>query len=475
MNTAPVSWSRRLIPGSTLALALVVGSSINVAEAHTRLDGINLTPINGATTPINGPTSDRFTQVTPVARRDEGGKQSEATGNILDHFAQVAEIVPEFGGLYFDTDGNIRVKVVNPDSMDARHMQDVLMRVFGPEILSRSRQARKPGKEAAVLLEKSDYPVLQLLDWFKAADRVLDVDGVWFTELDEQRNRLIVGVESPEIEKAVELELREARVPREAVIVKLTEPTRPLSHELRHRIRPAVGGIGIGCTVGFNATRGGVSGFVTNSHCTSVIGSVTGTPFRNRAGVPSDLIGRETVDPGYWDCKTWSLGKTRACRWSDSAFAQYESGVSRQLGRIARTHFWRAPGQGAGDTVVNHANPTMTISANANPDYPFKGEMIDKMGRTTGWTYGYVNRTCANVNKASTSDGRQVRLLCQDRGNLTAAPGDSGSPVFLWYGNHVQLLGVVWGGVPVGTGKPHKTWFSALWNIRQDLGTLTTN
>jgi len=102
--------------------------------------------------------------------------------------------------------------------------------------------------------------------------------------------------------------------------------------------------------------------------------------------------------------------------------------------------------------------------------FPIGGEMVDKMGQTTGWTYGFVNRTCmtANVSTEWTVDGRPIRFQCQDRANYFGDSGDSGSPVFVWYGNTVHLMGIHWG------GSSSHSMFSALWNIQADLGNITT-
>jgi hypothetical protein len=389
--------------------------------------------------------------------------------NLNDQFAMVAETLPDFGGMYFDEDGHLHVYVLHPDPGRESQVRAALSRVFGEELFERSDNERRPVSRVEVYLVEGRYPVLQLLEWFREIDRVLDIEGVWFTEFDERRNGLTIGIEDHAIEQQVQGVLEEVGVPLEAVIIKETEPFVFNDHSLVDHVRPSVGGILIGCTLGFNAIRGGVRGFVTNSHCTNEMGSVTGTQFFNHIGGGDHLLGVETVDPPYWDCKSWALGSTRACRWSDSAFIRYDDRAISSLGRIAQTHFWRGPGQGPGDMEINHASPTFSIPSNANPPYPFKGEMVDKMGSRTGWTYGFVNRTCANVNTPGEFDGKTIRLLCQDRASYTSDTGDSGSPVFLWYGDRVQLLGVNVG--RTGTN----AWFSALWNIREDLGAMTTH
>ena len=90
------------------------------------------------------------------------------------------------------------------------------------------------------------------------------------------------------------------------------------------------------------------------------------------------------------------------------------------------------------------------------------------MGRTTGWTYGFVGKTCVDVNK-----GGWRRARCQDYiKKMHAAPGDSGSPFFRWPGNTVTLAGILWGGI--SEGGTQYIIMSAMWNIEKDIGALST-
>jgi hypothetical protein len=105
--------------------------------------------------------------------------------------------------------------------------------------------------------------------------------------------------------------------------------------------------------------------------------------------------------------------------------------------------------------------------------FPTVGMILDKVGRTTGWTFGRVSASCVNVNVLNTN----ITMLCQDIVDRTSGTnmitdlGDSGSPVFRWSGgNTVSLAGVLWGGNQTGT-----QWvFSAMSNIESELGALLT-
>jgi hypothetical protein len=98
--------------------------------------------------------------------------------------------------------------------------------------------------------------------------------------------------------------------------------------------------------------------------------------------------------------------------------------------------------------------------------------MFDKMGRTTGWTYGFVKKTCVDMNKTSYAGPGIGRILCNDWSSYHSNNGDSGSPVFRWYGSTVRLAGLHWGGIT--SGGTRYAIMSAMWNIEADLGALST-
>ena len=128
--------------------------------------------------------------------------------------------------------------------------------------------------------------------------------------------------------------------------------------------------------------------------------------------------------------------------------------------------------------AAEHLNPTLahpSIDPNREYTLPWQGGMtglvVNKVGRTTGWTQGKVTRTCVNTSVY----GSTVLLYCQtfvsDPGGATVVrAGDSGSPVFqVTSGTSVKLLGILWGG-----SSDNKTFvFSPLASIQQELGTVT--
>jgi hypothetical protein len=236
-------------------------------------------------------------------------------------------------------------------------------------------------------------------------------------------------------------------IPASAVIVEWTAPIR-LAATLRSRVRPVRGGLQINftqfiCTLGFNALKNGVSSFITNSHCTKTQGGNQGTLYyQPLSSTANSFIGTEAADPNYFQGGVCPAG--RKCRYSDAARATYNSGVSFSLGQIART---TSRGALTGSITISTANPFFTITAErANP---VAGAQANKIGRTTGWTFGQISATCVAVNVSGTN----ITQLCQSLVGAGVGAGDSGSPVFSrsGTGGNVTLLGILWGGSSDGT------------------------
>jgi hypothetical protein len=250
------------------------------------------------------------------------------------------------------------------------------------------------------------------------------------------RNRVRIGVGPGVTRERVEA-IKESGIPRDAVAIEDTTPIYPHS-TLRDHVRPMPGGVQVEadtgvfsykiCTMGFNAIRAGVSGFVTNSRCTATQGGSTGTDFHQPDDpwwTEGNKVGDEIADPGYFT--GGSCPANRRCRFSDSAFVDY---TTARGSNIARTVGWNT-----GSLTISSTNPRLTIVGEMSSW--IDGCELDKIGRTTGWAFGTVNGTCQNINVA----GTDVTLFCQHRVRRIAGThsmsdkGDSGSPVFRWQGS----------------------------------------
>jgi hypothetical protein len=106
------------------------------------------------------------------------------------------------------------------------------------------------------------------------------------------------------------------------------------------------------------------------------------------------------------------------------------------------------------------------------------GNLIYKVGRTTGFKIGQRGQTCMNENigmnasKYLDPPPSNTVLLCQYRTTQTVnGSGDSGGPVFFWDGflpAKAKFAGIFWGGDP----QTQITTYSPVSGIHADLGTL---
>ena len=427
--------------------------------------------------------------VAACSKLDEPrGSLPVVTEIVMDEkLMETAKRLPGFGGMYFDDNGDLNVYLVEDvsglrgEKLKVRQSQveQVLTDVFGKELLSQSRVARDQdaakvatASRARIKLIKGDFSVQQLATWRAEADGVLEVPGIVFTDLDERSNRVKIGIAPGTSREKAQALLKQKGIPAGAVLFEETQPVR-FHASLRDHVRPMPGGVQIEadtgvfsfkiCTMGFNVIRAGVSGFITNSHCTTTQGGSEGTDFHQ----PNDpwwtegnRVGDETVDPEYFVGGLCPNG--RRCRFSDSAFVDYSVSRGRD---IARTTGWNN-----GSLTLSSTNTRLTIVGELSAWVD--GSELDKVGRTTGWTFGRVNGTCQNTNVAGTN----ITLFCQHRVNRIAGThrmsdnGDSGSPVFRWLGTTVMLSGILWGGPDDGSAFV----FSPINQIEQELGALTT-
>ncbi len=185
----------------------------------------------------------------------------------------------------------------------------------------------------------------------------------------------------------------------------------------------------------------GERGFVTNSHCTNNQGGVESTD-TYQPTLGSDLIGQEIRDPEY-SSSLYSCPSGRDCRYSDSALIEFNADISTTKGLLYGTTS-RDPEQGS--TWVEYEYYTDIVQERF-----IEGFFQDKIGRTTGWTYGELVRACENIPVFREVNGFPVdtgiTLLCQNEVQANSGRGDSGSPVFEREGgDSVRLVGLMWGG-----------------------------
>ena len=325
-----------------------------------------------------------------------------------------------------------------------------------------------------IRIVKGRYDILQLREWQPSVDILLSLPGVLSTDLDEANNRFRVTVLEPSAQNEVYRRLEADKFRLIAVVVELGKAAEPLA-TLSSPLQPLRGGNivtsggGEGCSMGVTAIDNfDRIGFITASHCTGAnIGDgVNGTAFYQPT-LFSTLVGTEVTDPLLFSC----MNGTRMCRYSDAAFIQFNNpSAYSDLGRLHKT-MYRSFSNGS--TTINSSDPFFTIIEET--PFPISSEIgdlvLNKMGRSSGWTNGRLKYTCAN----RLVSGTNIVLLCQDAAGSLIEEGDSGAPVFRKVGDRsADLYGIVWGSDQISEDPWFIFWFSSIWNIEYELFFLET-
>jgi len=409
----------------------------------------------------------------------EAARQAPPSRGIDAEFARLAREIPGFGGMYYDRAGKLNVYATK--SLATARGADLTgrLRSLGGTAVQRGLRS------GAVTMREAKYDYLQLQGWKSRLGRIFTVKGVVYTDIDEEANRIGVALTRGASQAAVEKVLKAAKVPLDAVRFRRMGAIRPLQ-TIQDRLRPVPGaaqivfpapsegpGAFFVCTLGFNTRLPGRSGnfFVTASHCSDIQGGDQNTPYYQPfpilSNLPQNRIAVEFSDPAYGNPGGLCFEGFR-CRLSDALLASYQTGVSPDRGRIARTTFGL---QRIGSLIIDPANPRWRVIGEF--PFPFLGETAHKVGRTTGWTRGPVVATCVDVEASGTG----FIQLCQDIVHAGVNGGDSGSGVFERAGaganSDIFLIGILWGG---GTDFDGSTVFvqSPMENIEFELGELNT-
>jgi len=302
----------------------------------------------------------------------------------------------------------------------------------------------------------------------RISPEVMALPGTVFSDNDEVAGKVVIGVEHDAAARGVRNAMARLGVNAADYEVELTSPI-VFAATLRDAIRPVVAGLQINftnyvCTLGFNVDHAGGRSFITNSHCTATQGGTEGTLYYQPLKSSNPVaIATEAADPAYVKGNGKVCPRGKKCRYSDASRALYASGIASNRGEIAQT-----TGANNGSLTISSSAPIFTITAqdNTTSNFPI-GTVVNKVGRTTGWTRGQVTRSCVNTSVS----GSTVYLICQtfvsDPGGATVVGGgDSGSGVWSGSGSNVKLLGILWGG-----SSDNKSFvFSPLKQIQQELG-----
>lgn len=386
-------------------------------------------------------------------------------GPFENELAQIERDVPGFAGWYFEKDGTPVVRVKHADRKDATIERVARVLAKHP----RGRRGTLAGQvHGAIVAKPARYSFSELAAYRAAlmSDLPADVHSI---DLDEVGNVVTLLVSEEASIGAVRSVAARLRVPEDALRV-AAEPAPVTRSDLYSYQRPLHGGwsfyfmlAGImrRCTIGLPGkytppgTYNTQHGFLTASHCTQVSFGSTGTA----AYQPDYLsVATETVDPPVFT-NTYPCNYTGTmrspCRWSDTAFYQYADSNAYDPATIAETSTYGYLQAAPSPTwdVIGTQYASGQVQTRAVNDW------VDKIGSTTGWTYGQITATCVTVLPA----GSTVWRICNDRSNIYSEAGDSGSPIFVWYSDHVDWAGILWGGTST------YTLHSPVWAIEADM------
>src|SRR5687767_1038677 len=137
-------------------------------------------------------------------------------------------------------------------------------------VSAQGRSSLAPGRADLEALNQRLLPVFELA-------------GVVFTDADETRGRVVVGVLDADIQGLVRASAAQLGVSSQDIEIVETEPIFQVA-TLRDLKRPVEAGYQIRfsqyvCSLGFNAIRNNMPGFVTASHCSTQQGTVDGTQY----------------------------------------------------------------------------------------------------------------------------------------------------------------------------------------------------
>jgi len=373
-------------------------------------------------------------------------------------FREVTQNVPSLGGYFFDTaSGNLVLQLKNLADSNASLG---LVRSSLAHALAEARR-RHPG--ADIIVREVTYTWLQLKEWRDRLllGRIFAVPGVEWIDLDEERNRVVIGFHSGADPRPIRDVVGSLGVPQQVVELDESGPLELDARTLSDSFRPAPGGVqlqefwgcinnsctGIQLTLGFNALWQSKSVFLTSAHGSFQAGALDSTsvyqPYFDPTG--TDLVTR-LVGFEIADSATFCPWGGQLCSPADASVYQSSDSSAWILGRIARTQI-ACYGSGCDTSVVpglatiDSEKPYFVITATQASFVP--GQAVFHTGITTGMEEGFVKSLCVDQDEGS------YVVTCQVTTNYQRGEGDSGGPVWLDWDSADDST-VTLGGVHVG-------------------------
>ncbi len=432
-------------------VALLVLSSAACAQAQPEVSAADMGAILSAQEASNTDAVAKAHARAGAAARALMGQAAD-TMNPDELEAQLADRVPGFAGWVHRDDGSTAMMMVRSTKAGATE------RTAGAAALTRAMDEK-------VVVKPALWDSRQLLTFKDKVFAMASTKGVIATSIDREANRVEVTYNVELDAGAIEdlaLKLVGAGVPRAAMVMKPGELPKSIATtgvSVRSQPLPLAAGAqfnfntsagGFVCSVGVPAVRSGVNGFVTASHCSDRVYSVSASTTMTAPN--GTFIGRETVDPAGFSC---SLPDTLGCREGDALFVSGAPANVMDFGRVLITN--------TGSLIVRG-----TIPVRGSQAYPTVGQTLYKTGRTTGTRSGRVARVCVNA-LVGDGAGATYGALCSVEINsgTFSQRGDSGSSIWLYDGTGAVITGIL------SYGSTGTTGFSPWGGVTKELGALT--
>ena len=361
----------------------------------------------------------------------------------------LAREIPGFGGIYYEpgegrrSEGRLVLAVTEAGVGDLPMAREA--------VLTAVNRFAPPTADAPEMLDRVvQHTFLEMAEHrARLRPHLFEMDEVVSLSVDEEFNRIKVGVTDLAFASAVEEVAIELGVPEGMLQIVRDSPAEPRTakpgalplggsaapapwpYDLTSRIadRRLAGGYEAGatfsprapCSIGFTALTKEIpttKTFVSASHCTLVpfkpdthdehgFPSYWVQPWMDGSQTRKGLIGEELLDPHYRRCGFLWLGK---CRNADAALMAVDlDSADIALGKIARTRRDQWMGCNLNcETRIDTEKPTFEI---VGERWGLLDNLwLEKVGKRTGWTFGYTTDTCVEIKG---TDG--VRVGCSDK------------------------------------------------------------
>jgi hypothetical protein len=402
--------------------------------------------------------------------------------------AELRKSIPSYIGLSITPEHEIKLTLSNRD--DFQKARDLATARLAQALREGPNETNRELGRAPFSFVEAPLGPQELIDARAKMRDVLDLPKTVYMGIDQSCGCIVVGILDSSAEASVRSFATQQGLPLAAVKTVVTPPIVKFA-SLTDWFRPAMGGVQIqfsdgpglfDCSLGLPVFSFSQAkwGFLTASHCTAgTRGAMLGTWIAQPGGAVAwgDKIGVESMDRAMFGTLTDSrCSSGRTCRLSDAAFIAFDKADLGIIGRIIRPQN-RCVGTSSCDVgVLRKTDDIRVVLADASdPNFaPMIGDVIEKVGRTTGWSSGALSLNCVNV-KVTNDDGTDsgMTIICQNLVLAASGPGDSGSPVFAFNQTTGTAMfeGILWGGATDGSNFV----YSPVSGIETDLGTFAYN